>query len=109
MHLDWVGLVERPLYLKDGSTGWTGSADVVGVTKPLLANGSASIVREYTIAPSSRFTLKVDDVVGDGANGKNVSLVVESHVTIVAERPMYFNFPTNQTSGSDVGGYQPDL
>ena len=30
-----LGLVERPLYLKDGWTGYTGSADVIGVSQPL--------------------------------------------------------------------------
>jgi hypothetical protein len=34
-------------------------------------------------------------------------MVVESNVAIVAERPMYFTFPPNQTGGSDVIGYQP--
>lgn len=28
------GLVERRVYLKDGSTGWTGAADVIGVAAP---------------------------------------------------------------------------
>jgi kumamolisin len=34
VHLSEPGLVERPLYLVDGSTGYTGSADVVGVSQP---------------------------------------------------------------------------
>jgi hypothetical protein len=32
--LDQPGLVERPMYLKDSVTGYTGSADVVGVATP---------------------------------------------------------------------------
>ncbi len=35
VNLSAPGLVERPLYLKDGTTGYTGSADVVGVATPL--------------------------------------------------------------------------
>jgi hypothetical protein len=34
VHLSLPGLVERPLYLKDTNTGYTGSADVVGVAQP---------------------------------------------------------------------------
>jgi outer membrane protein assembly factor BamB len=35
VHLSLPGLVERPMYLKDSLTGYTGAADVIGVTQPL--------------------------------------------------------------------------
>ena len=41
------------------------------------------------VAPLSRYTLNVADVVGEG---QDVSLVVESDIPVVAERPMYFNY-----------------
>ncbi len=57
VHLSLPGLVERPLYLQDASTGYTGAADVVGVPVPqtqwLFAEGltSGKIMRErYVLA-----------------------------------------------------------
>jgi hypothetical protein len=32
-----LGMVERPMYLRDAGTGWTGAADVVGAAAPSMA------------------------------------------------------------------------
>jgi hypothetical protein len=74
----------------------------------LPANGQPPTVRVYTIAPSTRFTLFTNTVL----NNQSFSLVVESNVAIVAERPMYFVYTgtsgtLNDTGGTDVIGYQP--
>jgi hypothetical protein len=74
----------------------------------LPANGQAPLVRVYTIAPSTRFTLFTNGVL----NNQSFSMVVESNVAIVAERPMYFVYTgtsgtLHDTGGSDVIGYQP--
>jgi hypothetical protein len=54
------------------------------------------------VAPNSRFTVYTNNVM----NGTSFSLVVESSVAIVAERPMYFNHG-GQTGGTDIVGYSP--
>ncbi len=74
----------------------------------LSANGQAPLVRVYTVAPSTRFTLFTNGVL----NNQSFSMVVESNVAIVAERPMYFVYTgtsgtLHDTGGSDVIGYQP--
>jgi len=46
------------------------------------------------VPPLSRYTLNVADVVGEG---QDVSLVVDSDLPVVAERPMYFNYRTPST------------
>ena len=68
----------------------------------LPANGQAPTVVTYTVAPSSRFTVFTNGVLGN----QSFSMVVTSDVSIVAERPMYFNY-FGITGGSDVVGYQP--
>ncbi len=101
-------------YFAEGYTGSTfseyltienpnSSSAIVQVTF-LPANGGAPKVETYTIAASSRFTLNTGDVMSNQA----FSMVVESNVPIVAERPMYFNYlGSGQTGGTDVIGYQP--
>lgn len=61
------------------------------------------VVRVYQVLPQSRFTLDTSTVMA----GQSFSMIVESNVIIVAERPMYFTFTGGQTGGSDVVGYQP--
>jgi hypothetical protein len=79
----------------------TNTAAVVVTFLP--SNGSAQTVQTYSIAPGSRFTLFTNGVLSN----QSFSMVVESNVAIVAERPMYFVFNGSQTGGSDVIGYQP--
>jgi len=70
----------------------------------LPSNGGAPIVKVYQIGHSSRFTLFTNNVMPN----QSFSMVVESNIAIVAERPMYFIFSNGkQTGGSDVVGYQP--
>jgi photosystem II stability/assembly factor-like uncharacterized protein len=76
---------------------------VVTVTFLPATASAPPLVKVYTVAPHSRFTLKVNDVIP----GQSVSLVVESNVPIVAERPMYFVFAPDRQGGTDVVGYQP--
>ncbi len=62
VHLSLPGLVERPLYLKDANTGYTGSADVVGVAQPqtdwYFAEGyiSSTFREEYIVSNPSTTT-----------------------------------------------------
>ncbi len=65
-------------------------------------NGQAPTVVTYQVAPSSRYTVFTNGVMVN----LSFSMVVESNVPIVAERPMYFNY-NGITGGSDVVGYQP--
>lgn len=72
---------------------------------PANANGGTAtpVVQVYQVAPNSRFTLDTSTVMP----GQSFSMIVESNMQIVAERPMYFTFTGGQTGGSDVVGYQP--
>jgi len=72
----------------------------VGITY-LPANGAAPSVQVISIAPHSRYTINTNNVIA----GQSFSVVVESGLPIVAERPMYFNY-NGDTGGSDVVGYQ---
>jgi hypothetical protein len=69
----------------------------------LPSNGSPATVMVFQVKPSSRFTLDTSTVMP----GQSFSMIVESNVKIVAERPMYFTFTGGKTGGSDVVGYQP--
>jgi outer membrane protein assembly factor BamB len=102
-------------YFAEGYTGAT-FAEYLTIENPdptntatvqvtfLPSNGSAPIVKVYTIGHSSRFTLFTNSVMSN----QSFSMVVESNVAIVAERPMYFIYSGGgQTGGSDVVGYQP--
>jgi DNA-binding beta-propeller fold protein YncE len=67
---------------------------------------SSTQVQEVTVGPHSRKTLNVNDVVGAG---KDVAIVVESDIAIMAERPMYFKFDGRITGGHVViGATEPD-
>ncbi len=103
-------------YFAEGYTGST-FAEYLTIENPdasqtatvqvtFLPTNAAAFVRVYQVAPGSRFTLFTNTIL----NNQSFSMVVESNVAIVAERPMYFNFSgliAGQTGGSDVIGYQP--
>ncbi len=100
-------------YFAEGFTG-TGFSEYLTIENPdaqtavvqvtfLPANGGTPQVRVYSIAPHSRFTVNTATVMA----GQSFSMVVQSNVAMVAERPMYFTFGSTQTGGSDVVGYQP--
>jgi hypothetical protein len=69
----------------------------------IFADGSAPMNRNYTLGANSRFTIKVNEVVGAG---KDVSIKVTTPAgkPIVAERPMYFNYRGVWTGGHNVLG-----
>jgi hypothetical protein len=69
----------------------------------LPAGGGNPVVQVYRVAPLSRFTLDTSTVMP----GQSFSMIVESNIQIVAERPMCFTFSGGKTGGSDVIGYQP--
>ncbi len=73
----------------------------VGITY-LPASGAAPTTQVISIAPHSRYTLYTNNVMV----GQSFSMIVESGLPIVAERPMYFVFSGTQTGGTDVVGYQ---
>ncbi len=111
----------QPSHLFEFAEGFTGTgfSEYLTIENPsttdtatvqvtfLPADGSAPIVRVYTIAPSSRFTLNTGTVITSAFKNRSFSMVVQSNVSIVAERPMYFLFGGTISGGSDVVGYQP--
>ncbi|GAC1628105.1 MAG: hypothetical protein NVS4B11_25790 [Ktedonobacteraceae bacterium] len=75
-----------------------------------LAN-SISTQQIVTVGPQTRVTLSINSIVipiaqGNADAGYEVSLSVQAMSgTIVAERPMYFNYHNVSQGGSDVVGY----
>ena len=61
-------------------------------------------VQDVPIGATTRTTVNVNDEVGPG---KNVSVKVEADDSIVAERPMYFDYKGMWNGGHDVVGYAP--
>jgi len=57
--------------------------------------------REYPVAPHSRYTINVNNEVGEG---RNVSTELYSSEPVVAERPMYFDYKGKWQGGHDVVG-----
>ncbi|MEW6554841.1 MAG: hypothetical protein AB1384_11210, partial [Actinomycetota bacterium] len=66
-----------------------------------LTPAGAEFQRTATVAPLSRYTLNVADVVG---TGQDVSMLLTSDLAVVAERPMYFNYHANLAGGHDAAG-----
>jgi len=101
-------------YFAEGYTG-TGFSEYLTLENPdstntayilvkyLPQNGSAPTLQIYSVGPHSRYTVNTSAVM----SGQSFSMVVQSGLPIVAERPMYFNYNGGQTGGSDVLGYQP--
>ncbi len=56
------------------------------VTATYMMEGANNVVRKYTVAPTSRLTIHVDEIIGDCA----VSVRLDSDRPIAAERSMYF-------------------
>jgi hypothetical protein len=80
VHLDAPGLVERPLYFVDSLTGYTGAADVVGVSQPLnnwyFAEGytAANFSERYLLSnpnPSGVASVTVTFLKSDGSTVSN--------------------------------------
>ena len=70
----------------------------------MFRGGAASTTRDITIAANSRETV---DVNADVGSGKEVSIKVDSNLSIVAERPMYFNYQNKWQGGHNTIGYGP--
>jgi len=71
------------------------------VTLDYMVQGGTNQHQVVTAAPTSRKTIRVNDVIGFG---KSVSTKVTSNIPVVAERPMYFNYHGLWTGGHDVVG-----
>ena len=61
-----------------------------------------SIVQNITVTPGTRATVSVNALLGPNMDS---SLILESSVPVVAERPMYFNYKGFAQGGSDTRGY----
>jgi hypothetical protein len=90
--------VSKTWYFAEGFTGGS-FTEFLTLANPNAAQANVQvqyflgtgqvISKMYQIAPTSRFTIKVNTEIG--AN-QNVSVVVNSDQPIVAERPMYFTY-----------------
>ena len=60
-----------------------------------------NVRQSIAIAPHTRNTVKVDDIIGDG---QDVSTLVESSLPITVERPMYFTYQGFLPGGHNVTG-----
>ena len=85
------------------------SSETVAIT--LYMQNSVMSQQVVTVGPQTRVTLNINSLVGPIAQanpraGYTVSLAVwASSGTIVAERPMYFNYRNIAQGGTDVVGY----
>jgi IPT/TIG domain len=73
-------------------------ADSAHVVMTFMLEKGGSVERALSIAPCSRVTVKVADVVG---RGHDVSTRIISDKPVIAERPMYFNY--NGWTGGHTG------
>ena len=98
-------------YFAEGYTG-TGFQEYACLENPntstaqawvtCMFTDGASRTREYTLNPSSRLTVDVNQLAGPG---RELSMrVVSTSPNVVAERPMYFNYQGRCTGGHDVIG-----
>ncbi len=95
-------------YTGDGFEEWLclqnpNTAPVTATVTFFFDDGAAPMVRTYALGASSRFTIKVNDVVGAGRN-VSIKVTTPTGQAIVAERPMYFNYKGVWTGGHDVLG-----
>jgi hypothetical protein len=67
------------------------------ITVTFMQPGGNNTVRSYTLAPRSRFTILVDDILPEA----EVSTKVEAQMPVVAERAVYFN---GRNAGHDTIG-----
>ena len=77
-----------------------GAAQVT-VTYMLGEGQGDNVVCNYEVGPGTRYTIKVNDEVGQD---KDVSMKIESTQPVVAERPMYFLYGGAWDGGHDVVG-----
>jgi hypothetical protein len=67
------------------------------------AGGGSPTIKTYTVNPHTRATENISSVL----SGQNISMLVQSTVSIVAERELYFDFGGTDTGADAVVGYQP--
>ena len=109
-YLDWadgghasVGVAEPGLkgYFAEGYTGkgfhtWlllaNPGAEEARVEVSYLLEGAGPVIREYDIAPNSRFTVKVNDVEGVKQGGVGIAYRSLNGVPVAAERAVYFDY-----------------
>ncbi len=70
-----------------------------------FVNGGAPIRKQHRVAPTSRYTINVNE---DAGAGLEVSAMLQADRPILAERPMYFNFDGRMDGGHIVMG-SPNL
>jgi hypothetical protein len=73
----------------------------IEATVTYMYQGGGTDVIEYGLKPLSRFTVNVNEAVGEDMN---VSIMVESEDALVAERPMYFDYKGMYRGGHNVVG-----
>jgi hypothetical protein len=72
------------------------------ITCNFLVSGGAGEERSYTVSANSRWTLDVSKAVGPGMDA---SIVLESELPVVAERPIYFSYKDGTPGYSWTGGH----
>ncbi|MBU1670881.1 MAG: hypothetical protein KKF41_11860 [Actinobacteria bacterium] len=75
------------------------------VTYSYLKENGEPVERQETIAPHSRFTVKVDEVTGMEA--ASFSTTLTSNVPVIAERAMYFDYYGKLGGHDSVGATSP--
>jgi len=82
------------------------NAILANVKITYIFSDSTTQLQKVAVDPHNRETINVNDVVGAG---KDVAIVVESDLPIMAERPMYFKYGGRITGGHVViGATEPD-
>jgi len=105
-----VGTGEASLqgYFAEGYTGegfhtWLLMANPAGETAEVevsyLLEGGAPVVKRYTLPPSTRFTVLVNDVEGLEPGNVGISYRSVNNVEVAAERAMYFNYMGSRRGG----------
>ena len=96
---EWILLYNPP-----ASAG--GSDKISGVTIAFYGPGGYVGFYDAVVNPGQRFSLFVNDVLGDyyGYSG-DVSVAVTATEPIICERALYFNYKGQWTGGSQILGY----
>ncbi|MBU1672650.1 MAG: hypothetical protein KKF41_09495 [Actinobacteria bacterium] len=75
------------------------------VTYSYLKEDGQPVDRQESVAPHSRFTVKVDDV--EGMEAASFSTTLSSNVPVIAERAMYFDYKGKLGGHDSVGATAP--
>ena len=66
-----------------------------------MREGTTPLVVDYTLKPTSRFTIRLDDV--EGLKNTQVATKIDSDIPIAAERAMYFNYYGKDEGSDSIG------